>query len=88
MEIRSITYMLMVHDMDRARAFYTGTMGFDVGYSSPMWTELALDGAQLALHGGSSEGGTRETGVNITVADLHVACDEVPKSPTYFGRAA
>lgn len=34
--IQSIKQMLMVHDMDRAIAFYVGTMGFEAGYNSPM----------------------------------------------------
>ena len=77
MDIRSIKYMLMVHDMERATAFYTGVLGFEAGYTSEMWTELARGGAGIALHGGADEGGERQTGVCISVGDLQEACREV-----------
>lgn len=77
MDISAIRYMLMVHDMDRAVAFYTDTLGFQAGYTSEMWTELSRGGAGLALHGGADEGELRETGVCISVADLQAACREV-----------
>lgn len=42
--------IVFVSDMKRAVAFYRDTLGMPLRFESPEWTELATDGATLALH--------------------------------------
>ena len=76
MKIESIKYMLMAQDMERAIRFYEDVLGFSVVVESPMWTELALNGAIVALHGGGDDK-FRQTGLSIQVADIYAACAEI-----------
>ena len=39
-----------VHDMERAKAFYTQTLDVSPSFESPGWTTLDLGAIQLALH--------------------------------------
>lgn len=76
MRVQAIKYMLMVEDMDRAVAFYRDVVGLELKYESSHWSELALGGAVVALHGGGG-GEFTETGLNLQVDDIEDACREL-----------
>lgn len=42
--------IVFVSDMKRSVSFYRDTLGLPLKFESPGWTELATDGARLALH--------------------------------------
>jgi catechol 2,3-dioxygenase-like lactoylglutathione lyase family enzyme len=42
--------MVFVSDMKRSVSFYRDTMGMPLRFESPGWSELATEGATLALH--------------------------------------
>ncbi|MEZ6188066.1 MAG: VOC family protein [Planctomycetota bacterium] len=44
-----------VSDMERARAFYTGLLGFRELDTSPYWTSLELGGLRVGLHWSEGE---------------------------------
>jgi catechol 2,3-dioxygenase-like lactoylglutathione lyase family enzyme len=45
--------VIFVTDMARAVAFYRDVIGLPLRFQSPGWSEMALDGAMLALHTGT-----------------------------------
>ncbi len=71
--------MLFVTDMGRASRFYREAFGFSERYGSPDWTELAADGATVALHAGR-KGGDVDTGLGLEVDDLEEACRRVTRA--------
>ena len=76
MKITKTYLMIMAEDVARGANFYRKAFGLTTKYESPFWTELAADGATLALHHG---GGTdaRDTGLGFYVDDLEAACAAV-----------
>jgi len=42
--------IVFVSDMHRSVSFYRDTIGLELRFESPHWTEFATDGATLALH--------------------------------------
>ena len=54
MKVQKTYFMLMAANVARGAAFYRNAFGLEPRYESPEWTELAQDGATLALHGGGS----------------------------------
>ena len=72
--IQAVKFVLMVQDMDRARAFYRDVLGLREAMQSPLWSELAHGDAIVALHAGGSPG-YRGTGLSFQVADIQAACD-------------
>ncbi len=44
--------IVFVSDMKRAVAFYRDVLGIPLRFESPEWTELATEGATVALHKG------------------------------------
>ena len=77
--IRSVKFMLMAEDMERAVGFYRDALGLEVKLQSEHWSELAHGDAIVALHGGGT-GAFQETGLSFTVDDLEVACRRVTES--------
>ena len=49
-----LSAIVVVSDMARSVAFYRDTFGLPLKFESPGWTELATEGATLALHRGES----------------------------------
>ncbi len=76
MRIKTVYYMLMVKDMDRAIAFYRDVIGLDIKSQSERWSEMAYGDAIIALHGGGT-GEFQETGLGLRVADIDSACQEI-----------
>lgn len=73
--------MIYVSDMDRSVAFYRDTLGLPLRFQSPHWTEFAVEGVTLALHGGGEPGesrnGSAEAGsirIGWAVGDLDGVC--------------
>ena len=68
--------MVFVSDMKEATAFYRDVLGLPLRFESPGWTELATEGATLALHAtdapaseraaGEMSAGTCRLGFNVT----------------------
>ena len=73
-EIQAVKFVLMVQDMDRARAFYRDVLGLREALQGPVWSELAHGDAVVALHAGGREG-YRGTGLSFQVVDIQAACD-------------
>ena len=46
--------MVNVSDMARSTAFYRDTLGLELKFTSPGWTEFATGDTTLALHGAGS----------------------------------
>ncbi len=76
MRVTKTYFMLYVTDMARASRFYRDAFAFGERYGSPDWTELAADGATVALHAGK-RGGDADTGLGFEVDDLEEACRAV-----------
>jgi lactoylglutathione lyase len=63
-----------VADMDRAVAFYRDTVGLELKFASPEWSEFATGATTLALHPASKENpaGTTHLGLHADdVAAVH-----------------
>lgn len=63
-----------VADMERAVAFYRDTLGLELKFSSPGWSEFATGATTLALHPASKEHppGTTKIGLHADdIGDLH-----------------
>ena len=80
MDTRDPVYILYVHDMDRAIAFYRDVLALSVVQHTPGWSMLRCGGATIALHvisKGSSESTTSHAGLNLQVDDLDDAISAV-----------
>jgi predicted enzyme related to lactoylglutathione lyase len=65
-----------VADMDRAVAFYRDTVGLELKFSSPEWSEFATGATTLALHPASAVNppGTTHLGLHADdIAGVHRA---------------
>jgi predicted enzyme related to lactoylglutathione lyase len=63
-----------VADMDRAVAFYRDTLGLELRFASPGWSEFATGATTLALHPASdaNPSGTTRLGLQADdITDLH-----------------
>lgn len=73
-------FILYVHDMDRAFAFYRDTFNLEVVQHTPGWSMLRCGGATLALHilgAKSAEAATTHAGLSLQVSDLEIAIQAV-----------
>jgi catechol 2,3-dioxygenase-like lactoylglutathione lyase family enzyme len=59
-----------VSDMDAAVAFYHDTLGFDVKFQSPFWSELETGETTLALHPASAENPAGSVQLGLAADDL------------------
>jgi hypothetical protein len=74
-------FMLYATNVPRAVAFYRDAFHLDVQVESPYWSELAWQGATIALHGRENgPDATTETGLGFEVDDLDAACQAVVNS--------
>ena len=69
--------IVFVSDMTRSVAFYRDVIGLPLKFDSPEWSELATDGATVALHkadgSAGADGGRRSAGQcrpGLSVPDL------------------
>ena len=76
MNITKAYFMVPVHDMDRALAFYRDVFGLELGFQSPYWSELSWRDATIALHlGGEDQAPASWLGFNVD--DLDAAAAEI-----------
>jgi lactoylglutathione lyase len=70
--------MIIVSDMKRSVEFYRDTLGLQLKFESPEWTEFLTGSTTLALHGGGERGerlqgkkraGTCSIGFNVENLD-------------------
>ena len=59
-----------VADMDKAVAFYRDTLGLELKFASPFWTEFATGETSLALHPASDENPAGSVQLGFGVEDL------------------
>ena len=59
-----------VADMDRAVAFYRDTVGLELKFSSPEWSEFATGATTLALHPASAENPAGTTHLGLHTDDI------------------
>jgi predicted enzyme related to lactoylglutathione lyase len=59
-----------VADMDRAVAFYRDTIGLELKFSSPEWSEFATGPTTLALHPASAQNPAGTTHVGFHSDDI------------------
>lgn len=80
MKVKDPLFIMYVHDMDRALAFYRDTFELEVVQHTPGWSMLRVGGATIALHilsRGSQESVTLHAGLNLNVEDLDAGIDAV-----------
>ena len=66
-----LTYAIKyVADMDRAIAFYRDTLGLELKFQSPFWSEFATGETVLALHPASEENRAGSVELGFAVDDL------------------
>ena len=80
MDAKDPMFILYVHDMDRAVAFYEKSFGLPVLQHTPGWSMLRCGRATIALHilsQTSNESTSRHAGLNLQVDDLDAAIETV-----------
>jgi predicted enzyme related to lactoylglutathione lyase len=83
----SLRYVIeFVADMDRAVSFYRDTLGLDVRFESPEWSEIATGETTLALHPASSANPPGSIQLGFTVADLRAVYDTLIGRGVRFNR--
>jgi len=85
------TVWLPVEDMDRAVAFYSETLGFDVSKTTPEWSEVDANGLKLGLNAREPGGAKADGGAVVTFqpdsGDLETeVADLQGKGVTFTGR--
>ena len=74
MKARNPMVIHYVHDMDRAKHFYTRSFDVKPSFESPGWTTLDFCSIQLALHtipqSGYTEGPLPHAGLNLEVDNI------------------
>ena len=59
-----------VADMDKAIAFYRDTLGLELKFQSPFWSEFATGQTTLALHPASADNPAGAVQLGLAVDDL------------------
>lgn len=80
MKAKDPMFILYVHEMDRALAFYRDTFELQVLQHTPGWSMLRCGGAVIALHilsAGSSEAILPHAGLNLQVEELDAGIEAV-----------
>lgn len=81
----SVTTMLPVIDMARARAFYEGCLGLRAGNLRPDGKfEYAVGGSTLALFPKTDGTKAEHTAISFRVADIHESIKELKRAGVVF----
>jgi predicted enzyme related to lactoylglutathione lyase len=72
-------FSVLVHDMDRATAFYVGALGATVAFAVPDWTSLRIAGVRIGLARSADHTGER-TGIHFAVGNLAEAHAEIERA--------
>ena len=75
-----------VADMDRAVAFYRDTVGLELKFSSPEWSEFATGTTTLALHPASAENPAGTTHLGLHSDDIAAAHRSLTAAGVRFTR--
>jgi lactoylglutathione lyase len=75
-----------VADMDRAVAFYRDTVGLELKFSSPGWSEFATGATTLALHPASEKNPAGTTHIGLQADDMKVAHRRLTEAGVPFTR--
>ena len=59
-----------VADMNKAVAFYRDTLGLELRFQSPGWSEFSTGETTLALHGASDEHPAGSSSIGFVVDDI------------------
>lgn len=71
MQQPALSYVIkFVDDMDRAVRFYRDTLGIELKFQSPEWSEFATGTTTLALHPASEKRPAGSVELGFSVADL------------------
>src|SRR5689334_10808000 len=73
-----------VADMDRAVQFYRDTMGFNVKFQSPHWSEFATGETQLALHPATAANPAGTVQLGFSVPDIAAFYQEMRNKGVKF----
>ena len=76
-----------VADMDRAVAFYRETVGLELKFSSPEWSEFATGATTLALHPASPENRAGTTHLGLHTDDISGVHRSLTAAGVRFTRA-
>jgi predicted enzyme related to lactoylglutathione lyase len=80
-----LTYVIkFVGDMDRAIAFHRDTLGLQVRFATPFWTELLTGDTTLALHPASPEHPAGAVQVGFAVDNVDAFYAEQSKAGLEF----
>jgi catechol 2,3-dioxygenase-like lactoylglutathione lyase family enzyme len=86
----SATATVMVDDLDRALAFYVGTLGLTAGARyGPHYAEVHASGLKLGLHprrAGDHDGGEGNLSIGFTVESIDDAVETLSRSGISFTR--
>jgi lactoylglutathione lyase len=75
-----------VADMDRAVAFYRDTVGLELKFASPGWSEFATGATTLALHPASEENPAGTTHLGLHADDIAAAHRKLDSAGVRFTR--
>jgi lactoylglutathione lyase len=75
-----------VADMEQAVAFYRDTVGLELRFASPGWSEFATGATTLALHPASPENPAGSTRLGLHADDLPAAHRELSAAGVRFTR--
>jgi predicted enzyme related to lactoylglutathione lyase len=73
-----------VADMDRAVQFYRDTIGLQLKFQSPGWSEFATGDTTLALHPASQKNPAGSTELGFAVTDVQAFYDEMAAKGVKF----
>jgi len=81
---------IFVTDMDRAVEFYTQTLGLELGYRSPHWTEVMTPGVYIGLHPAEAVAGAKSgkatTQISFKVSNIKEVQQELQSRGITFSR--
>ena len=87
MSLRMAYAIKYVADMDRAVAFYRDTLGLELKFQTPGWSEFATGETTLALHPASAENRAGTTVVGFRDDDFDAFCQAKSAAGVTFTKA-
>jgi predicted enzyme related to lactoylglutathione lyase len=73
MKLQQVKCLMLAQDMERALSFYEKVFGLEVIKRGAVWSELAFQGAVLALNAGG-DGSSTNTDLCLQVDNIVAAC--------------
>lgn len=90
-DVVDVSVTVMVDDLERARAFYTGTLGFRELYrAGPHFSMIERSGLKLGLHprgdGAGEARTTRDVSIGLRVPEIRAAVEALEAEGVVFPR--